>query len=785
MKSFIKCIHVDYQSERSESFYDIQLNVKGMKTLYDSFNDYVAIETLDGDNKYRAEGYGLQDAKKGVIFQSFPPVLHLQLKRFEYDLYADQMVKINDRYEFPDHINLDKYLEKKEPGSLGGYTLHAVLVHAGDLNGGHYVVFNKPKIGGDWLKIDDDRVTKVDAKEAIEGNYGSDAAVNTSEVGQLRDPQRLKLKHYSNAYMLVYIRDSCLKEVLCEVSINDVPLHLRARFEREEVEEQRKLRELEEAATLMDVTIITFDNLRNHTSIGIYDFPKSDQPLRVKRSTTIQELYNIVEKLVGLPPQQFRLWKFTSFSDSPSTPSVYLNKAKRSMTLSQHSQYEMKLFVENVMLTSVQDNELLDKILIFFKFYEPLHSQLSIIGYDYISSHSTLLDIIPLFIKMTGLDPQTRFTIFKEECKLARECVTTVTIGRNLRHGDILIFQENIPNNCEFPTAEHYCARLAKHVDVTFKFAGEYCVQQYFKDNKELSTAVKDSYEFSEPFTLNLLADMNYDQVAELVAEHIKFQHPERIRFLSENPITGKPDHAFKRKKLRHETLKTVSDFMSKCRSSRMLSIFFELLDISVSELEAKVLLLINFNGRNHKLLMDPSETVEEATARLLSATGQSEKSPDAYRLLEIKHFQIAHVCDTLTTCGELPLGTDFRLEEIPEDQQELDDERETLVPVCHFHQKPDNLHGQPYLVRLVKGEPLDKTRDRIRKAGGFSEANFSKWRLCVVADGHSKYLDDDSASDVCLYTLVVQSDADFVGLDRPGRSVRLSRPEIPLVIHQ
>jgi aminopeptidase C len=49
--------------------------------------------------------------------------------------------------------------------------------------------------------------------------------------------------------------------------------------------------------------------------LGIYDFPKSDQPLRVKRSTTIQELYNIVEKLVGLPPQQFRLWKFTSFSD--------------------------------------------------------------------------------------------------------------------------------------------------------------------------------------------------------------------------------------------------------------------------------------------------------------------------------------------------------------------------------------------------------------------------------------------------------------------------------------
>jgi hypothetical protein len=74
---------------------DIQLNVKGMKNLYESFKDYVAVETLDGENKYQAEGFGLQDAKKGIIFQSFPPVLHLQLKRFEYDIQRDAMVKVN------------------------------------------------------------------------------------------------------------------------------------------------------------------------------------------------------------------------------------------------------------------------------------------------------------------------------------------------------------------------------------------------------------------------------------------------------------------------------------------------------------------------------------------------------------------------------------------------------------------------------------------------------------------------------------------------------------------
>ena len=69
-----------------------------MKTLYDSFRDYVAVEMLDGENKYQAEGFGLQDARKGIIFQSLPPVLHLQLKRYEYDMQRDAMVKVRAIY---------------------------------------------------------------------------------------------------------------------------------------------------------------------------------------------------------------------------------------------------------------------------------------------------------------------------------------------------------------------------------------------------------------------------------------------------------------------------------------------------------------------------------------------------------------------------------------------------------------------------------------------------------------------------------------------------------------
>ena len=60
MISYIQCKNVDYKSTRTESYYDIQLNIKGKKTIEESFADYVQTETLEGDNKYDAGSFGLQ-----------------------------------------------------------------------------------------------------------------------------------------------------------------------------------------------------------------------------------------------------------------------------------------------------------------------------------------------------------------------------------------------------------------------------------------------------------------------------------------------------------------------------------------------------------------------------------------------------------------------------------------------------------------------------------------------------------------------------------------------------
>ena len=60
LRSYIRCVNVDYVSTREEDFYDLQLDVKGCKDIYASFDKYIAKEMLTGDNQYDAELLGKQ-----------------------------------------------------------------------------------------------------------------------------------------------------------------------------------------------------------------------------------------------------------------------------------------------------------------------------------------------------------------------------------------------------------------------------------------------------------------------------------------------------------------------------------------------------------------------------------------------------------------------------------------------------------------------------------------------------------------------------------------------------
>lgn len=265
MVNFIKCDNVDYTSSREEKFLDLQLNVKGLSCLYDSFDKYVEVETLTGDNQYDAETYGKQDAKKGIQFLSFPPVLQLQLKRFEYNFQTDSMHKVNDHFTFPAKLDLNRYMAKPADYT---YTLFSILVHTGSANAGHYFAFLRPDCG-QWLKFDDEVVETALEEYAFLSSFGGEFKQLTVDESS-NEVQLTSQRNDMSAYMLVYVQDCRLQDTLQSPVLHcDIPLQLHSLFAEEE-EEREKAKQTQILQTQMcTVYFVAFQMIKGWNRPGI------------------------------------------------------------------------------------------------------------------------------------------------------------------------------------------------------------------------------------------------------------------------------------------------------------------------------------------------------------------------------------------------------------------------------------------------------------------------------------------------------------------------------------
>ncbi|MFS7961867.1 putative ubiquitinyl hydrolase 1 [Helianthus anomalus] len=69
---YVECVNVHYISIKKQTFSCLQLDVKGCRSVYASFDKYTEVERLEGDSRYRAGPHGLQDAEKRLMFIDFP-----------------------------------------------------------------------------------------------------------------------------------------------------------------------------------------------------------------------------------------------------------------------------------------------------------------------------------------------------------------------------------------------------------------------------------------------------------------------------------------------------------------------------------------------------------------------------------------------------------------------------------------------------------------------------------------------------------------------------------------
>ncbi|KAL9242538.1 hypothetical protein vseg_016528 [Gypsophila vaccaria] len=753
--NYIECVNVDYKSTRKESYYDLQLDVKGCKDVYASFDKYVEVERLEGDNKYHAEEHGLQDAKKGVLFLDFPPVLQLQLKRFEYDFMRDTMVKINDRYEFPLQLDLDredgKYLAPGADRSIRNlYTLHSVLVHSGGVHGGHYYAYIRPTLSDQWFKFDDERVTKEDMMRALEEQYGGEEELPQTNPGFNNTP--FKFTKYSNAYMLVYIRESDKDKVVCDVDEKDIAEHLRTRLKKEQEEKEGKRKDKAQAHLYTIIKVARDDDLADQIGRDIYfdlvDHEKV-RSFRIQKQTTFNVFKEEVAKEFGIPVQFQRFWVWAKRQNHTYRPNRPLTPAEEAQPVGQLREAskggnivaELKLFLEVEIGLDLRPVPLPDKakddILLFFKLYDPEKEELRYVGRLFVKGAGKPADILTKLNEFAGYAPEEDIEVYEEikfePCVMCEQLDKRATFRQcQLEDGDIICFQKTLPIDYE----EQY-----RYPDV-LSFL-EYVHNRQVVHFRSLERPKEDD------FSLELSKINTYDEVVERVAKRLGVDGPSKIRLTSHNCYSQQP----KPQHIRYRGVDHLSDMLVHYQQSSDI-LYYEVLDIPLPELQGLKNLKVAFHHATkeevviHNFRLPKQSTVGDVIDELKTKVELSH--PDAeLRLLEVFYHKIYKIFPPTEKIENInDQYWTLRAEEIPEEEKNLQP-NDRVIHVCHFtkdtaqNQMQVQNFGDPFFLVIHEGEPLAEIKVRVQKKLRVPDEEFSKWKFAFLSLGRPEYLQD------------------------------------------
>ncbi|KAG8854609.1 hypothetical protein FRB91_003318 [Serendipita sp. 411] len=653
MKSYIRCVNVDFESSRTEEFYDIQLNVKGMKNLRESFQDYVAVETLEGDNKYQAEGHGLQDAKKGVIFQSFPPVLHLQLKRFEYDIQRDAMVKINDRHEFPYEIDLEEFLdEAADRSDPHVYRLHGVLVHSGDLHGGHYFALIKPD-----------------------------------------------------------------------------------RFD-----------------------LATFDDK---------NWPASEVPtFRVLKQEPYVKFKARVAQSMDVSTDRVRLWVLVGRQNKTVRPDVPIPDHDPAMTVEvvrttmAARSTDLRLYLD---LRGEHDKGHPEPngntLMIFLKYFDAAKQQLFGIGKVYVQRQMKVGDLSGVICESMRWPGSTPLRYFEEiKPGMIELMKSKATFAQSeIQDGDIICFQVEISEKDIIDLENQGLA------------SSPVAFYDFLQNRVIIHFRPKDEQSMDEGFDLTLSKKMTYDMMSQKVGDRLKHD-PSKLRFTTTQP-NGQPKLVLKR-----SLNQAVAEIIQPTYLAHQTpTILYELLDVSIAELETKRSLKVVWTGLHNKeegtypFLLPKTSTVADLAEHLMKTVVFSRDGSRRIRLFAIsKDGKRQEELNSLDMIGNLLDASEIFAEEIPREEEEAQ-ETDKVIYAYHFYREPTRAHGVPFRYVCKPGEKFSETKKRLAVRLQVPEKDWAKYRFALIQEATFKqptYINDDD----CLYEHKFLAD-DVLGLDHMDKS--------------
>ncbi|KAF7723179.1 ubiquitin-specific protease ubp2 [Apophysomyces ossiformis] len=214
---------VNVKKVKEEEFSHLIVDACEGKDLYDGLDEYFFADKVEN---FR----GGHEAVREVTVSSFPPVLQIIVQTYPMPVpdMLEATAQILEEYRKEQHEDMELYenalqvLQKEAQAAKTvieestqkihelrklirtqyhdltewAYRIHAVFIHQGQANYGHYWVYIYDKLKDQWWKYNDSHVSKVDETEIFRDTTGSTA----------------------NPYFLVYVKDD-ISESLVETAV--------------------------------------------------------------------------------------------------------------------------------------------------------------------------------------------------------------------------------------------------------------------------------------------------------------------------------------------------------------------------------------------------------------------------------------------------------------------------------------------------------------------------------------------------------------------------------------
>ena len=390
--------------------------------------------------------------------------------------------------------------------------------------------------------------------------------------------------------------------------------------ERAALEKKRKDRE--EQHLYLPISVVTEDAFKAFQGFDLTNWesdpsaPSTPQTYRVLRASTVADFTKTVAESLRLPAEQIRLWVMVNRQNKTIRPDQPLPDLD--ITINEaHSRYSsrdkpFRFWVETA--TSLESSKppwpnvnptpgVSPLVLIFIKYFNVEEQTLKGVGHIYMKKSSKVAEMIPAIQQLMGWSPSkdsmpisTASTSSLSSISNSATSTPSIQLFEEIKHSMIEPMKpKSTLQQAEIQDGDIVCFQktLSEKESSAIASTGGYTDTREFYDyllNRIVIRFIpKVATEQEEStFSLALSRKMSYDQYSAKVGEHLKVD-PTHLRFSTVLSNTGKAKQPVRRNQgltLAQTLMPAIGTYANS--NQRPDALFYEVLDMSISELETK-----------------------------------------------------------------------------------------------------------------------------------------------------------------------------------------------------